>query len=261
MKIYCLSIYNQHFDKFKSLNLIPVGLGVGYFDKRWLNDKSKDNISHKNINYGEYTFHYNLWKNEIINEKKNWIGFCTYRRFWVKNKIDRSNDFKTLENNILKEPRDEWDKTDVILGEPLVHYKLKNMKLIKRNFLEVLKKPSVLYRRNSIKDHFNIFHGSFFLKEAINLLTHQNKEGFEMYLNDYLLHPFNMFICKNSEILNEFYNEIFPWLFKCEEIFKNYELKGYDKIRIYGFLAERYMPYWFIKNFKTTTNPITFLEN
>ncbi len=135
------------------------------------------------------------------------------------------------------------------------------MKLIKRNFLEVLKKPSVLYRRNSIKDHFNIFHGSFFLKEAINLLTHQNKEGFEMYLNDYLLHPFNMFICKNSEILNEFYNEIFPWLFKCEEIFKNYELKGYDKIRIYGFLAERYMPYWFIKNFKTTTNPITFLEN
>ena len=36
-----------------------------------------------------------------------------------------------------------------------------------------------------------------------------------------------------------------------EEIFKNKELTGYDKIRIYGFLAERYMPYWFKKNFKT----------
>ena len=63
MEIFCLSIYNKDFEEFKKLNLTPVGLGEANFDKNWLNDKSIDNISQKNINYGEYTFHYNLWKN------------------------------------------------------------------------------------------------------------------------------------------------------------------------------------------------------
>ena len=43
-----------------------------------------------------------------------------------------------------------------------------------------------------------------------------------------------------------------------DEMVKN--LKGYDQKRIYGFLAERFMPYWFKKNFHTTTCPITFFE-
>ena len=109
-------------------------------------------------------------------------------------------------------------------------------------------------------DQFRIFHGSFFLKKSLNLLSRENKINFEIFLNNYELNPYNMFICKNSKILNQFYNEIFPWLFKCEDEFKNINLNSYDKIRIYGFLAERYMPYWFKKNFKTTTCPISFFE-
>ena len=31
---------------------------------------------------------------------------------------------------------------------------------------------------------------------------------------------------------------------RCEEIF-GFNLEGYGKIRIYGFLAERYLSYWF----------------
>ena len=69
-----------------------------------------------------------------------------------------------------------------------------------------------------------------------------------------------MFICRNSEILNQFYNEIFPWLFKCEELFKNKNLFGYDQVRIYGFLAERYMSYWFKNNTKTLNWPVIFLD-
>ena len=69
------------------------------------------------------------------------------------------------------------------------------------------------------------------------------------FLNKYELNPYNMFICKNTKILYQFYNEIFPWLFKCENEFKNYNLEDMKK-RIYAFLAERYMPYWFKKNFK-----------
>ncbi len=85
MKIYCLSIYNENYNLFKELNLIPVGLGNQSFDNRWLNDKGTNNISNKNINFGEYTFHYYLWKNkEYLQKYNDWIGFCSYRRFWKK---------------------------------------------------------------------------------------------------------------------------------------------------------------------------------
>ena len=72
-----------------------MGLGRTNFDSKWLNDKSGFNISAKNQYYGEYTFHYNLWKNHLYKEKINWIGFCTYRRFWLKKKTT-VNDYNSL---------------------------------------------------------------------------------------------------------------------------------------------------------------------
>ena len=261
MKIFCLSIHNNNYDKLKKLDLIPVGLGDAKFHTDWLNDKGTFNISKKNKNFGEYTFHYHLWKNILANNLyDNWIGFCSYRRFWTNTSGVNIQSLEDLNKILIKDQKDDWDKFDVILGEPLIFGKIKNSKLIKRNFLEVIKKPSVLFKKNSLMDQFRIFHGSFFLKKSLNLLSRENKINFEIFLNNYELNPYNMFICKNSKILNQFYNEIFPWLFKCEDEFKNINLNGYDKIRIYGFLAERYMPYWFKKNFKTTTCPISFFE-
>ncbi len=261
MKIFCISIFDENFDKFKKNNLIPVGLGNVNFDEKWLNDKGLNNISSKNSNFGEYTFHYNLWKNNpSINDSDKWIGFCSYRRFWSNKAKNHINSINDLQNVIIKDPPSKWEDFDVILGDPLFFKKIKNMKLIKRNFIEVLKKPSVLFRNNSLMDHFKIFHGSFFLKIALNHLSNDDRNGFVKYLNNFELNPYNMFICKNKKILFNFYEVIFPWLFKCENDFKNIELEGYDKKRIYGFLAERFMPYWFKKNYKTTTCPITFLN-
>tara|TARA_B100000035_G_scaffold842_1_gene708 strand:+ start:1899 stop:2696 length:798 start_codon:yes stop_codon:yes gene_type:complete len=261
MKIFCISIVDQNLKELKRLNLTPVGLGKNNFSKTWLNDKKGQNISHKNLNFGEYTFHYNLWKNNnLIPNSTKWIGFCSYRRFWTKiNKLNVKN-FKELNNIIIKKPKKNWENYEVILGKPLIFRKIKNIKLIKENILEVLKKPSMIYNHNTLEDQFRVFHGSFYLDEAINLLPNKYREDFKVYLNGHILNPYNMFICKNKKILTKFYNEIFPWLFKCEKIFKKRELIGYNKIRIYGFLAERFMPFWFIKNFKTTTCPITFFE-
>ncbi len=261
MKIFCLSIYNENYEEFKKLNLIPVGLGDEIFDNRWLTDKNLNNISNKNLNFGEYTFHYYLWKNNLVDINYNdWIGFCSYRRFWTKVKSDNVKSFQNLDPMIIKKTEETWNNYDVILGEPLIFKKIKNLKMIKRNFLEVIKKPSVLINRTSLKDQFNIFHGSFYLNKSLDLLSKENREGFENFLNGYSLNPYNMFICKNTKILYQFYEEIFSWLFKCENFFKEINLKGYDKVRIYGFLTERYMPYWFKKNFKTTTCPITFFQ-
>ena len=37
-------------------------------------------------------------------------------------------------------------------------------------------------------------------------------------------------------------------------------LSGYGQTRIYGFLAERFMSYWFQKNTKYTTMPVIFFD-
>ena len=47
---------------------------------------------------------------------------------------------------------------------------------------------------------------------------------------------------------------------KCEKIFGFESLKGYGKVRIYGFLAERFMSYWFKKYTKYKTLPIIFYD-
>ena len=65
-----------------------------------------------------------------------------------------------------------------------------------------------------------------------------------------------MFICK-TVILENYYAVIFPWLKKCESLF-GFDLYGYENRRIYAFLAERFLPYWFNKNFKVLEWPIIF---
>ena len=86
--IYCLCLQNNLFNKVKNLNYIPVGLGEEKFSSVWLRDNTGNNISTKNPYYGEYTFHYWFWKNEIDKiPDDTWIGFCTYRRFWSNKKI------------------------------------------------------------------------------------------------------------------------------------------------------------------------------
>ena len=71
--------------------------------------------------------------------------------------------------------------------------------------------------------------------------------------------PHNMFFCK-KEILKNYYEVVFPWLEKCESVFGFNDLKGYGLKRIYGFLAERFLSYWFTKNYKIKELPIIFKD-
>ena len=48
--------------------------------------------------------------------------------------------------------------------------------------------------------------------------------------------------------------------FRCEEIFGFEKLSGYETGRIYAYLAERYLPFWFKKYSKIRTWPIYFLD-
>ena len=88
LKMYCITVQDSHLDLIQNLNYIPVGLGNNINSELFTRDNIGKNISQKNPFYGEYTFHYWLWKNkpEIFEDNK-WIGFCQYRKFWTQKHI------------------------------------------------------------------------------------------------------------------------------------------------------------------------------
>ena len=164
MRMYCITIYNDHYEKIKQLGYIPVGLGKDINSQKFVSDNTGTNISDKNSYYGEYSFHYWIWKNEIKNLKDNeWIGFCQYRKFWsINNKNLKTENIIALKKNLIKNIPDRYNQFDTILGEPLFINQFKFSKFIKKNLLKVLGNPILLFDKNkrNIKFHFDLMHGN-----------------------------------------------------------------------------------------------------
>ena len=261
LKMFCICIHNELLAKLKHINYIPVGLGEENFDIGWVTDKTGKNISEKNRHYGEYTFHYWFWKNEIQNIKDDdWIGFCAYRRFWANQK-DKQHENKKFEELILKKVPKIWEDYDVILGNKIEMNHIKWIKILKYGKLSLLRNPKAILEKNrSIKFHFDMFHGNGVLNKAINVLDPKDRDDFKEFVNsNYSFNQGNMFICKSKELIERYYESIFAWLSECEKIF-GFNLKGYSNIRIYAFLAERFLPFWFNKYAKCLEWPIIFSD-
>ena len=252
--IYCLSLFKSDYNNIINKNYIPVGLGTNDFVEGWLTDKKGENISKKNPYYGEYSFHYNLWKNNIVDKNYNgWIGFCTYRRFWAQDK--KINNFNLPDENFLRAVPDEWESYDSVLVEPIFTNKTKFSKIIKHGKKILIKNPLLFFNKKkiTIKIHFDMYHGYGNLDKAIDQLNEKDKDKFRNFVNtETSFNPYNMFICKNKKILFNYYKDVFSWLEKCEKIFGFDLSESYGQKRIYGFLAERFLPYWF----KTYANPV-----
>ena len=257
LNLYCLGLYNEDYDKIKSLGYIPVGLGENNFDTRWLRDNTDDHISKKNKYYGEYTFHYWFWKNKLKDTLDDqWIGFCAYRRFWTNanntnkiiNKLDFLNNFPN-----------EWKDFDVILGDNIYMDGWTMMKIIKHGLKSFCSNPKYFLKKNrNLKLHFDSYHGYGNLEKAINLLNTEDRKDFREFMESQnYFNRGNMFICKSKKILNSYYSTVFEWLERCENIF-GFKNKDYGKIRIYAFLIERFSSYWFNKYTKTKIWPISF---
>ena len=115
-------------------------------------------------------------------------------------------------------------------------------------------------KKRSIKFYFDVFHGEGNLDLAIDLLEKENRDSFRDFVNSKTsFNPHNMFICK-KKFLKNYYESVFPWLKKCENIFGFSKLQGYGMKRIYGFLAERYLSYWFQKYTNVMEYPIVFKD-
>ena len=274
MNIYCIT--HKPLKEIEKLGLIPTGVGIANFPSNYTIENTGENISHKNQYYSETSFHYWIWKNLLPKKKdKDWFGTCQYRRYFVKkeyaNKIQYDNrqqgsyEINSVENlkSILQlKPEKEWNNYDVVLCKPWSVSNVKKMKLIKRGFRSLLKDPSIFFNKNkqTIKLHFDMSHGYGNLEKAANLLPEKDKKDFMDYVSSKTwLIGHCIFISKNKKLMHEFYSDLFSWLFECEKIF-GFDSDSYDTKRIYSFLTERYMPFWFEKYSKVLTWPWVYFD-
>ena len=261
LEIYCVTDKEVPFLEKTNYKLAAVGLGK--FSRRYIKCNNKDNIFHKEKNYSELTFHYWFWKNKLRKLKSNtWIGFCQKRRFWVKNKVKIRN-LKTLKNNLILKPDKKWEKFNSIICKPIRVDNPKKIKILKRGWRNLLNDPSVFYKseKQTIKLHFDMYHGHNVLNKAITKLNNKDRNQFRKFVNENVsFNPHIMFISK-KEIINKWFNDLFKWLFKCEKIFGFSKLKGYDQERLYAYLAERYLSFWFRKYTKHLEWHWTFYEH
>ena len=262
IKFYCVTNKLINFLDFEEYNLAWVGKDNP--PPNYLKCNYKDNIFHKEKNYSELTFHYWYWKNLLPYEKDDqWVGFCQKRRYWIKNKTTDIIDTQNLHKYLLTDVMDEKKKINSFICDSIKVSGVKTTKLLKRGWQNVLKKPSIIFNENyqTIKVHFDMHHGHGNLEKAISVLNEKYRNDFYNYVKSSSnLHP-NIMCISKSKILNQWFMDLFEWLSNCEKVFGFENLKGYDTGRLYAYLAERFLPFWFRKNTKYLEWPWAFFEN
>tara|TARA_B110000305_G_C19407338_1_gene623488 strand:+ start:907 stop:1704 length:798 start_codon:yes stop_codon:yes gene_type:complete len=261
LKIFCVT--DKLIKKIEKTNLILASVGKNNLPNNYIKSSSGKNIHFKEQYYSELTFHYWYWKNMLNKETSDWIGFCQKRRFWVKtqdnqHKIDNKNYFEYL----LSSPEKSWNNYSSIICNPIKISGSKKIKIIKKGWKNLIKDPTILFntKKETIKFHFDIYHGNGKLTAAINLLHEEDRSDFNNYVNSRdFFNPHIMFITR-PEVAKKWFKDLFGWLEKCENLFGFNELKGYET-RLYGYLAERYLSFWFKKYTKYKEHPWIFIDN
>jgi|TARA_A100001011_G_scaffold132458_1_gene139609 hypothetical protein len=261
IKIYCVT---DKVINFLSNTNYQIGwVGTETPPKNYILSNDKDNIFFKEKYYSELTFHYWFWKNLLDTKSNDWIGFCQKRRYWIKKKsvnlkIDETNIYENLISNI----EEEWNGFNAVICSPVSLNKVKKVKMIKRGFRSLISNPAIFFdeKKQSINFHFDMHHGYGNLKKAIDVMNDNDREEFRNYVNtSYTYNPNIMFIAKPL-IIDKWFTDLFSWLFECEKIFGFENLKGYDTQRLYAYLAERYLSFWFKKYSKSIEWPWTFID-
>jgi len=248
LSLYCIT--NKSSDFLEKLPMGLVGVGQNKFNDKYLKCDYKDNIYKKEKYYSELTFHYWYWKNLLKNEtEKNWVGFCQKRRFWIIKNENTIINKDNINNYLITKPLNDWSKYNAIICKPIKISGAKKIKILKRGWKNLLKDPLILFskKKENILLHFDMHHGHGNLEKAINELNDNDRNDFK----DYVIHndafnPHIMFIAKPS-VINKWFENLFPWLDRCEKHFKFEDLKDYDTGRLFAYLAERYLSYWFRK--------------
>ena len=262
LEIYCVT--NKRINILENFKYKLAIVGSEKFENNYLRSDRGKNIFDKEKYYSELTFHYWYWKNKLDLSNQNWVGFCQKRRFWInKNFENISINKDNFKESLLTEPDPAWCNYESIICNPISVRDVKNSKLIKRGWKSIIRDPSILINKNkkNLLLHFDMHHGHGNLKKAISVMNNKYKHEFYDYVsNTSILHP-NIMCISKTKILNHWFDDLFEWLFNCEKLFGFENLKGYDTGRLYAYLAERFLPFWFKKNTKYLEWPWIFFES
>ena len=261
LEIYCIT--NKILPYLENFTYNLAAVGEGDFPKNYLRCDYGDNIFDKEKYYSELTFQYWFWKNKLDFRKNNWIGFCQKRRFWIKqSSINQSINAGNFKDHFLSVVPDEWKNHDAIICNPINVNKVKKIKLIKRGFKSLIKNPDIFFNedKQTINLHFDMHHGYGNLSKAIEKMNTEDRDEFKDFVNNSVSYNPHIIFISTPQILDRWFKTLFPWLFRCEQIFGFENLKGYDTQRLYAYLAERYLSFWFKKYTKYLEWPWTFFD-
>ena len=255
LELFCVT--NKRLNFFENSNLKLAWVGQEVPPNGYLTCDKDQNIFIKEKYYSELTFHYWYWKNLLNYENKNWIGFCQKRRFWLKNDAKEEINIENVKKKILNQPEEEWKNYESIICKPIHVNKIKKIKMIKRGYKSLFKNPLPFFLKDkrTIKFHFDMHHGHGNLDRAIDVMNIKDRDDFRLYVNqNKSFNPHIMFISK-SNIIDLWFTDLFNWLFECEKLFGFKSLSGYDTTRLYAYLGERYLSFWFKKYTKFKEQP------
>ena len=266
LSIYCIT--DKQINYLENLKLKIVVGGSFFkkenFPKNWFLDRTKINISKKNNNYGSLTSIYWIWQNELNNYTNNtWIGISHYRRFWLKENHDKIITLTNLSKNLLYNIPDKNLNYDAFIAPPqnLQGYKL--MKLLKKTPKNIFKNPMILFDKNkhNINLHFDMFHLHGGLVRAASVMNTAQQKDFLNFVNTEteICSPYSIFILKKKKF-DELCSTLFTWIYNCENIFDISKLQGHGQIRLFDYLAERYISYWIKSNTDYKISPFVFFD-
>ena len=261
LELYCVT--NKPIKSLDNFKYKLAAVGKDKFPDNYIRCDNGINIYDKEKNYSELTFQYWFWKNKLNLNNDNWVGFCQKRRFWLnKSSVKEEITEKNFNKHFLIEPDPEWKNYNAIICSPINVNSAKKMKLIKRGIKSIIKDPSLLFDKNkqTLKVHFDMHHGHGNLDKAVSLMNESERDEFNLFLNNSTSYnPHIMFIAKPN-IANNWFVALFDWLFECEKVFGFDNLEGYETQRLYAYLAERYLSFWFKKYTNYIEWPWTLYE-
>ena len=210
---------------------LHVGRALADQDLGWQGDNTGDNISLKNPYYCELTGFYWAWKNL----KADAIGLVHYRRFLRGGKT-----------NLTCCPNRKWDNILTYTGAENILSRYPILLPKKRHYyIETIESQ---YAHAHNKEHLRNVH------EIIKEYHSEYLRSFDKHMNERSGHMFNMFIMRY-----DYFCLYCSWLF--DILFKLYKVVK-DNNRILGFVGERLLDVWIIKNnLLYVENKIIHIEN
>ena len=149
LEIYCVTNKKLSFLENTTLKLAAVGKDI--FSDRYLKCDNKINIYDREKYYSELTFHYWYWKNCLNDSKKDWIGFCQKRRFWIKSEDDKKIiNTNNLNQYLLDKIESKLNDYESIICNPIYVSGAKKIKMMKRGWRNLIKDPLILFQKQKL---------------------------------------------------------------------------------------------------------------